>query len=71
MHRHNGLGGRGDFLGDGVSVDIICDRVDVNKYRFCPDHEDDIARGDKAKWRGNDLVAGPDAQCEHAQMQCA
>jgi hypothetical protein len=69
MHRHDGLGARRDGAFDQLRVEIEGGVVNVHKDRLRADVGNRPARGDEREGRGDDFIAGADAEQQHRHVQ--
>ena len=60
VNRHDRLGILGDRRFDLCRVNVVADRVNIDKYGFGTHTGDTSGGGEKGKWRRNHFVAFPD-----------
>src|SRR6185437_7911568 len=69
MHRHDRSGPGRDGALDELRVEVEGGVIDIHVNGFRADVGDGPAGGDKGKRRGDDFIAGADAEQEHGDVQ--
>ena len=69
MHRHQGLGGRGERRFDLIKINQVSGWVHINEHRCGSDRTDRFRSGEKTEGAGDDLIPRADPQSPQGQDQ--